>query len=62
MTLSHIFSRSLAKFYVWRCEHPLAARAVVLALPVVLALAVALLAHNPALATPVSGGGGGTGG
>ncbi len=55
-TALHLNSR-LIRITLWLSERPVLVRAAMVALPVVLALAAALLSHSAVYAEPGSGGG-----
>jgi len=58
MTTALRLNSRLTRITLWLSERPVLVRAAMVALPVVLALAVALLSHNSVYAQPISGGGG----
>lgn len=60
-TAFHLNSR-LTRITLWLSERPVLVRAAMVALPVVLALAAALLSHSAAYACQPGTGGGGCGG
>lgn len=47
---------------LWLADHPAMLRMALVALPLLLALAAALMTNSPAYASPTGGGGGTTGG
>ncbi len=59
MQLSLQFESSLSKVSLWLIEHPAIVRAALIALPIALALAAALLAYSPAYACPAGSSGSG---
>ncbi len=62
MTLSLTTTNTAAANLVaWTAENPTAARLIMLALPVAVAVATAVLSHHPVYFMPPSGGGGGCG-
>jgi hypothetical protein len=62
MTLSLTTTNTVAaEFVAWTAENPAAARLILLAVPLAVAVATAILSHHPVLFMPPSGGGGGCG-
>lgn len=60
MQLSNSFTNRSSQLALWLAQNPHVARAILLALPVILALGVALLTGAPAYACSPSANGGGT--
>ncbi len=61
MTFSLQLNSYLTKTAAWLTDHPALARVVWMALPIVIAFGISLLTHGAVYATPITGGGGGTG-
>ena len=63
MTLSLTTSNTVtAQFVAWTAQNPTAARLIMLAVPLAVAIATAVFSRHPVYFMPPSGGGGGCGG